>query len=144
MSVDPKKMSKYHGEKITVVYVPPGADEAVEQEGVAQVSNEIGVLFKQRGKTMAVFIEIDKIEDIFLLPDRPKPIKIKVLKDVSLEAARQHLVDRHGIPVKRIEELDDVDAMEGHDCMDHSILGHIHKSEAGANEEQDEGAAHPA
>jgi hypothetical protein len=89
-------------------------------------ANGMGLLIKPKGRTSAELIEADSIEQVVIVPNKPKQIKSKSLKVVTLEDARSHLAERHGTSLAWINTATDQSALEYHKTLDHSDLGHNH------------------
>lgn len=127
MEIDFKQFT---GKKVRVVHnlEKPNAQGhmAEEIEGTVQVGNALGLLIKPKGRTMSDLIEADKIESVDEIVSAPKQLKAKALKDVTLENARQHLLDRHGWHLAEVNKISDKEGLDAHGLIDHSVLGHAH------------------
>lgn len=136
MEIDFKQFT---GKKVRVVHnlEKPNAQGhmAEEIEGTVQVGNALGLLIKPKGRTMSDLIEADKIESVDEIVSAPKQLKAKALKDVTLENARQHLLDRHGWLLTEANKISDKEGLERHDDLAHDNLGHTHgeSSDTGDN-----------
>lgn len=123
-------LTQYTGKKVRLVHNldEPNSEGhlAEEIEGTVQVGNAVGVLIKKKGRTMSDLIEAHKIEKIEEITSAPKALKPKVLKEVGLETARQHLLDRHGWKLADVNQMSDQQAFVAHGEIDHSVLGHQH------------------
>jgi hypothetical protein len=125
-------LDQFAGKKVIItrnLAEPNEAGEtAVELEGKAESANSLGVLFKPKGKTGLELIEVGEIEDIRLAPETDKRLSAKTLKITELGAAKQHLIDRHGLTLTEVNGLDEPTAFSYHAELDHKglDLGHVH------------------
>lgn len=124
-------LSQYHDKKVIVVRnLSEPNDEghgSEEVEGkVLSANNEVGLLIKPVGKVMATLIKPSEIEKVELAPTTLRTFKQKVVKEVTLDAVRQHLIDKHGFSLTLINSADENRAMKIHADIDHSDLGHAH------------------
>ena len=139
--VDPKSL-----ENKTVIFTVRGEDgkEPTKVEGVVQAASAIGVAYKKKGKSALDMLEADRIQDLEILPDKPKVIKAKKLKTVAADSVRQHLADRHGINIDWLNSVSNEEAEEYHNGIDHrkegTVLGHYHEdpNEAGESNNSDD------
>lgn len=124
--------AKYAGRKVVVVYKVDGQTDAVEQEGVAEVANEGGILFKPKGKTQMILLEASNIEEVNFIEDKPKKLDRKTLKLVQFGNARSHLLERHGFRLGDVNDMSEQDAFDLHEGIDHDTedLGHVHKDKS--------------
>lgn len=140
MSVDPATLADFTKKK--VILVAKGTDgQAHEFEGTVSGASPAGLAFKQKGKRDVSLVEPDDIEDIRLVPDRPKKMVQKKIDLIKEGNVRQHLVDRHGYTLEEGNELTEEQAIAVHDTIDHKGLGHRHvakkkKDEKESSEEQ--------
>lgn len=114
-------------EKYTIVQ-QNGYDwiEYVEAELIA--ANIGAVMIRPRGKSNSTLIKAEQVVSITHVPAGPKKIKQKVLAEVGLDKARQHLVDAHGYAVSVINGITNEQGLATHNSIDHADLGHRHKS----------------
>jgi hypothetical protein len=124
--------AKYEGRKVVVVYKVDGQTDAVEQEGLAEVANEGGILFKPKGKTQMILLEAANIEEVNFIEDKPKKLDRKTLKLVLFGNARSHLLERHGYRLGDVNDMSEQDAYDLHEGIDHDAedLGHVHKDKS--------------
>lgn len=119
--------SQYDGKKVTVFLntAPEGGESTLE--GTVDSGNELGLLFKPKGKASLELIDAANIASIEVLPEAPKKLTVKALLPLKDSAARQHLVDRHGYKIADVEGLSESDALTFHDGeVGHDGLGHSH------------------
>ena len=105
------------------------AGATFEQEGTAEVSNEYGVLFREKGKQSAKLIAADGVISIEVAEGKPAKLRVKRFDLLTDPAkARQHLVAEHGYKVSDIEKMSEADAFAHHESVDHTDLGHQHRA----------------
>ena len=126
MSIDPKELPQYDGKKIVLVVDAGEGEDAAEYTGKAEVASTAGIGFKESGKRDVVLVEPAQILEISLAPEKAKKITQKKSRPVKSGNVRQHLADRHGLPLDQLNGRSEADAVEYHDGLDHSNLGHIH------------------
>lgn len=108
----------------------------VETEGLITLVNEaVGIILKPTGKTLGALIKSKDIEDIVLAPTTLRVFKQKTIRRVTLETARQHLLDRHGMALEAVNVTNEEDALEHHSKIDHEPLGHNHAAEDEGDDE---------
>jgi hypothetical protein len=124
-------LAQYEGKKIIVIKKVEGGD-AVEIEGTAQASNDLGILIKPKGKTNFDLIHKGDIEEVRYVVEKPKALGRKTLKLVEFGQARNHLLERHGYTLAQVNEIDEKQAFDAHNAIDHvaSDLGHEHGDKA--------------
>lgn len=124
-----QSLSQFTGKKVTVVYTVEGKSEAIEAEGKVDTGNDLGLLFKPKGKTQLILIPAASIEDVRLEEEKAKALTRKTLKVVQLGQARNHLLERHAYTLTKVNELTEQQAFDEHAGLDHeaSDLGHVHK-----------------
>lgn len=130
MAVDVKKLAQYDDKRVNITF-KNDEGEVVTQEGKVESASEVGVLFKERGKSSMSIIEPDDIESIELAAVREPKISVKKLKPVELGKARAHLADRHGLNMAYINSVTEQQAFDYHAELDHKELdlGHIHEGD---------------
>lgn len=101
-----------------------------EVEGKIKAASAAGVPFKPKGKADVELLFADQIEEASAAPTKPKSITQKKLKPIIEGQMRQHLADRHGIEISWCRDATEKDAVEFHNSIDHSKLGHIHVAES--------------
>lgn len=136
MSVDPNSLAQYFN-KFVLVNVNTGKDETgadtyETREGKVVTAGRAGIALRSRGNT--IIIEAKDIIDIEETKRNRKPrIVRRVIRPFSrTDFIRQHLADRHGIPVSLLKEIDEETAHDMHEKTDHSDLGHYHGDRARA------------
>lgn len=133
--------SQYAGKKVVLKL----NDTEEPLEGTVDSGNELGVLFKPKGKASLDLIDAGRIESIEAAPDAPKKLSVKALQPLKDTGARQHLVDRHAYKVADIEGLSDEDALKFHDSeVGHDGLGHNHTGKPKDSATEGEAAADAA
>jgi hypothetical protein len=127
MGVNAEELNKFLDKKVVLHTI--NEDKSIEErEGKVEAASAHGIAFKEKGKSSVDLYEVAQIEEIQAAPEAPKKIRQKKLKPVEEGQVRQHLVDRHGMPVSKANELDEKAATELHDRIDHSDLGHKHEA----------------
>lgn len=135
-------LKPYVGKRVTLVHNldEPNAQghKAEELDGTITVvsPDNSALVLKPRGSTLTVLVEAKNIEpdSITIVVEKPKELKPRVLGELSIANARQHLLQAHGWTLTEINGTDDEKAWNWHNECDHSDLGHIHKS----SDEEDE------
>lgn len=132
--------SKFNGKKVVVVQNLPKPNEqgqsAIEVEGTVQAGNALGILIKPKGKSSFDMIEAADIEEVRLAEETQKPLKQKVLKPVEIGSARSHLLERHGWTLAQANALNEEQAFEQHNSIDHTELGHRHEDKSSTERAQ--------
>jgi hypothetical protein len=128
-------------EKESVVHLIQEDNTLKEVTGTIKVANEVGIGFKEKGKSGIELLDLSRIEEIGAAPSKPKTVSKKKLLPVADEAVRQHLADRHGIELKWCREATDAQAVEFHNSIDHANLGHDHTKAESKDEELGEALA---
>lgn len=99
-----------------------------------------GVVVQSKTTTeIIVFADILDIEEVevrsgkvirrmvaALKPSSRNKLAVRILDEVEMIAARQHLADRHAYPMNLLAGTTDEMALAIHAGLDHSNLGHIH------------------
>lgn len=135
MAVNAEELAQFLNKK--VIFHTINADGSVtEREGKVEAASAFGVFFKEKGKSSGDLYEPKDIEEIMLVPEAPKKIRQKKMKLVEEGQVRQHLVDRHGMPVSKANELTEEQAVELHNRIDHTDLGHRHEASETTSQEQ--------
>lgn len=121
--------SEFVNKKAILVRTEEGKTEAVEVEGTIQAASELGVLIKPKGRTKLELVPASEIEDVRHVIEKPKALTARVLKIVEFGGARNHLLERHGYTLKAINELNEQEALDAHDKINHidADLGHTHE-----------------
>ncbi len=122
-------LTQYSGKKV-VVYATNKEDPSVtdEIEGTVQIGTAVGLLIKLKGKSVAEIIEAERIDSIEAAPEPEKKIRVRYVKDVTVETVRKHLVDMHAVKLSDINGMTGQSALDWHASMDHEALdlGHRH------------------
>lgn len=135
MTVEASELNQYEGKRVTLTYTDAAAEGgSVTLEGKAEKANAKGVLLKPKGKTNFELIESERVTAIELAPDTAKPLTARVLKEVELGTAKNHLLERHGLTLTEVNELTEEAALEFHQGIDHVAedLGHVHGAKPSA------------
>lgn len=61
-----------------------------------------------------------------IIPATTRRLTRRWIREASVTDARQHLVDRHGLPLSIVQLLKDAEALEMHKNTDHADRGHSH------------------
>ncbi len=125
MAVEAAELESFINKKV-ILHTINDDDSTTEREGKVEAASEGGIAFKEKGKSSLDLYEVKQIEEIAAAPETPKKIRQKRLDPVETGRVRQHLVDRHGMPVSRANSMDEKAATELHDKIDHADLGHKH------------------
>lgn len=134
--------SQFDGKKVTVFLneAPEGGESSLE--GTVDSGNELGLLFKPKGKASLELIDAAKIASVELAPETPKKLSVKALLPLKEGGARQHLIDRHAYKVEDIEPLSESEALTFHNTeVSHEGLGHNHDGKPKDKKAADEAAA---
>ena len=114
--------SQFDGKKVVVTLTNEST-----LEGTVDSGNEMGLLFKPKGKASLDLIEASQIVKVESAPDVPKKLAVKALLPLRDTQSRQHLVDRHGYKIADIEGLSDEDSLTFHEGdVPHEGLAHSH------------------
>lgn len=126
-------LTKYSGQRVVVqVKLDEPNDKGetlIEIEGKAEAANALGILIKPKGRTQVELVEVDKIESVELAPESEKKLSAKSLAILDLGKGRQHLLDRHGLTLEEVNQLNEEQAFDYHGELDHVELGLGHKHE---------------
>lgn len=136
MAVNATELEGYLNKKVVLHTIDAESGELVEREGKIDAASPHGIAFKEKGKASVDLYEVDQIEEIAPLVEGPKKIRQKKLKPVEAGSVRQHLVDRHGMPLDRANDIDEAQAVELHDRIDHTNLGHRHEAPEVSSQEE--------
>lgn len=127
MPVDPSTFKEYEGKSV-ILHRQTG-DGLEELEGKIEAASEGGIAFKEKGRRDPILILPTEVEELDFAPETPKKITQKTLKAVTENTVRQHLVDRHGMTRPEANKINDEEAWEIHEKIDHKDLGHKHEVE---------------
>lgn len=98
---------------------------AIEVEGQIQAAAEMGIMLRPRGQGKGEMYYAAQIESIVPVL-KYKEVAAKVLKPTTLDDARGHLADRHGMTLETVNALPPLAALTAHDGISHANLGHTH------------------
>ena len=119
------------GKRINLTFRPKDKDdnlgEPVTQEGRVEIGSPIGLMFKEKGKSGVQLVEVGQIEGVDELAAKEPNVTVKKLLPVAAGRMRQHLADRHGYELERVNGLSEAQAETEHDEIDHSVLAHRHE-----------------
>lgn len=118
-------------DKRVVIEMQGLSDGTYEIEGMVCAVNSTGLVLAVKGDT--IILQTVDIVDINEA-DAPRPIVRRKVRHIPARQARQHLLDRHGVPLDLIRGTSPKTAYVLHQATDHSNLGHMHE----APEEGDE------
>lgn len=144
------QLAEFAGKRVTVTQNLSEPNEkgesAVEIEGVVEIGNALGLLIKPKGAVQLKMIGVDEIEEIVPAKEKSQALKRAELQPVKLGQARRHLMERHGVTLKWVNENTEEAAFEYHESLDHEQLdlGHVHKEKASgakSDEQSDADAA---
>ncbi len=100
-------------------------DDFIEVVGKLETLNEYGVVLKIR-EVGPIMYPMAKIIDVEVEEKRPGRITKRWLSNTERPHVRQHLADRHGVPMTILNILDSRAAEEYHGNIKHDDLGHGH------------------
>lgn len=143
MTTTPVAVEQFVNKRV-ILHVRQEDGSLKEIEGKVEAASEAGMAFKEKGKSSLDLYMPNQIEEITAAPEKPKPVSQKKLKPIELGQARQHLLDRHGVPLSWAKENTEEAAFEYHQSLDHSDLGHKHVAEENKPSERDEALADDA
>lgn len=103
--------------------------------GTVKAASAAGVAFKPKGQSSVKLLELREILAGEAAPEKPKPITQSKQKPVPEGQMRRHLATYHGISLKWCREATEEQAVEFHNGVDHSDLGHKHVAEEEKKEE---------
>jgi hypothetical protein len=121
-----------------ILTIAQDGGDAAELEGKVDAASEAGMAFKEKGKRDVILVMPDEIIEIALAPSKPKSLAQKKLKPVTESTVRQHLLDRHGYLRTEVNKMEDDEAFETHEAIDHADLGHKHIVESDEENESGE------
>jgi hypothetical protein len=102
-----------------------GSDEEDFREvrGRCLVANNGGLVIQTKHRS-----EMIQMRDIIDIEydTKPKRLARRRLDEISDEAVRQHLLDRHGLPYEIVKQMDVQTAVTLHNKYNHGTLGHEH------------------
>lgn len=128
--------------KVLVVQVVVDSDDEDYREitGRCLVAAATGLVIQT--KSRSEIINMDDVIDI-ILEQKARRLSRRKLGVIPDDAVRQHLLDRHGMPLDLVKKLDVAAAVEIHSKVDHSKLGHVHHVKLASDAAQaEEGKSH--
>lgn len=128
MSVNVEELQPYVG-KEAILHLVQEDGSLKEVTGTIKAATVAGVPFKPKGKAGLELLTVEQIEEVSYAPIKDKAVSQKKLKPIEFGAARQHLVDRHGVTLSWAKDADEKTAFEYHEGLDHEDLGHRHEKE---------------
>ena len=128
MTVNPNDLAQFQGKNV-ILTVKGDDGTAKEVPGKVEGASPVGLAFKEKGKRDVILVEPGDIEDIAEAPTEAKKVTQKKIKPVKTEQVRQHLADRHGYKRSDLNGMNDAEAEEFHNKLDHTDLGHKHVAE---------------
>lgn len=120
-------LPQYAGRKVLLTTKAEGGD-AETVEGTAEVANEKGLIFRPKGRSRSSLVEAADIVSVEFAPTTSKTLEASRVLPVQPGRVRQHLLDRHGWSLTAVNGLSEDEAIERHNKIDHSDLGHRHEA----------------
>lgn len=119
------------GKKVIVSTINPDTGEEFEKPGVLYSVAAQGILLIPKGKSAGDLIFNHEIRDI-VLNEPDVGFRSKKIPPVAPGKMRQHLLDRHGYQVPRVEAVSEEEATSWHDAEHNgnTVLGHYHETGA--------------
>lgn len=96
-----------------------------------------GVAYKEKGKGDVKLTTPEAIYEIGDAPVKEKSVSQRKVDLVAEGSMRQHLADRHGIELAWCKQATEAQAVEFHNGLDHSKLGHVHVDKKAEKEKQE-------
>jgi hypothetical protein len=109
--------------RVILQHQPKGEDDSVEERpGTLEAVNDLGILFKAKGRSsseLIMWFDVVGIEadDTATAPKSPAKIKPKRVNPVASGAAKRHLADAHGLPLSYVNQLTADQAVQVHDKL---------------------------
>lgn len=116
-------------DKEAVVHIVQEDGSTKEVTGTILAATEAGVPFKEKGKAGVELLTAEQIYEAVAAPEKPKPITQAKQKPVPEGGMRRHLATYHGVSLKWCREATEEQAVEFHNTIDHSDVGHKHVAE---------------
>lgn len=142
MSITASDLESYNCKQVVLILKNEDGS-ASEVEGKIEAASSVGIAFKEKGKREVALILPEAIEEIQPVPEKPKKLVQKKLKEVTSSTVRQHLLDRHGYARSVVNDMSDESAFSNHAGIDHSDLGHKHVAAETENEGASEESSDP-
>lgn len=127
-AIAPNDLTQFDGHNVLIVLAQEDGS-ATEVTGKVEAASAAGIAFKEKGKRDIELFNPSQIVEITRLPEKPKPVVQRKMKEVSEKNVRQHLADRHGLTRTQVNQMTSEEALRIHDSCDHTDLGHQHTSE---------------
>lgn len=127
-------LSTWAGAYVKIEATVNSVNITVEGE-IIKAKAALVLLDRGKGKNQ-MLLERDEIRQMEEVP-RPVPvtkITVRALASVDAGQVRQHLADRHGVPLRGINPLPEI-AMREHDMMHRLELGHVHDTTRGTTDD---------
>jgi hypothetical protein len=137
-------LTSYVDKYVTATYTDMIDGQRKTVDGKVTKANAVAVLIKPKGKGL-LFIENENLHTIDLVTEPVKPTRLKVryMDPIAIESVRQHLADRHGLPLGEVS-ADPAHAVLVHDGIQHEGLGHRHEPKPARASISETGAAERA
>lgn len=115
---------------------------AVEIDGVVTVvsPDNSALVIRPRGTSLTLLLEAKEIEEgsVRQVIEAPRQLKPRVLGELTLSNARQHLLTAHWIGLGFVNAKTDEEALEFHSEIDHTGFGHVHQAPDEVDDEADD------
>jgi hypothetical protein len=123
-----QNLPTYAGKYVNVTYRDEQGQQ-VSLDGTVEKANALAILLKVKGKG-SLLLDILDIETMTEVdpPTKMPRIKVRAMAPINEDQVRQHLADRHGVPVAEIP-LNPKNAMLMHSGINHEGLGHVHRAD---------------
>lgn len=129
-------LAEYVGKRASFDLTQDGKTERVE--ATIEATSEQFTFYKPKGKVNGIMVGTDQISNPTLSPDSVADLKPRRLNPIAITNIKRHLVDRHGYPLADIDAMTPEAALEFHESLDHSPLGHFHADPPPKPEEDDD------
>jgi hypothetical protein len=120
---------------VVVEFTRPTSSETIKTDGMLLRAGPQGIVFESKGKTE--IIPLVAIIDLYPFTAPRKVVRRKV-QQLLQRRARQHLLDRHGIPWDLIKFTTEATAFVMHQKIDHTNLGHQHRAPGDTRPDEEE------
>lgn len=121
MSVDPTHIEQYNGKFVELYLLD------VKYEGTIEMASSVGIAFRPKGKRDVMLVQPKDVARIDIVPEKPKPLVARTLKPLEESSARRHLFHLHNFERGDLADVTDEEALDLHEDIDHTNLGHKHK-----------------
>lgn len=116
----------YSKKKVKIRVTADGEESTLE--GSVEAGSPVGLVFKQKGKRNSMLFAKDQILEVTQLDSTPDDIRRRSMARVTKEKVRDHLADRHGYKISDVSRMSEDEAEKFHDSIDHTDLGHWHRT----------------